>query len=180
MKGMSKDITTLPKWSQDLFNKCYTVWPAGRKQRGVCEQSWTKLNPNEELANDIYQRILAWNRYYRDNSVDLKYVRLFSTWLNQKGFKDDIPSHTEETEETKNHVCVGQNCTNKAPRKFMLCEKCQKKYESAPDQKFGWDAQSRKQWFIDNGLYVENDTKTQFMKRCAKFRDEAIGRLKLR
>lgn len=97
----------LTEKQQELFEKCYGIWPPGRKQRGACEKSWKSLNPDEILANEILQTIIAWNHYWRSVNQDLKYVRLFSTWLNQRGWRDEIPSVSGET------------------KKEMVTEKCQ-------------------------------------------------------
>lgn len=79
------------KDQQAEFDKCYRVWPATRRKRGVAEASWEKKKPPPEF----FEWILARNRYCRAANYSDQYRRLFSTAINQKAWKDDIPSHSD-------------------------------------------------------------------------------------
>ena len=75
------------------FDKCYSVYRK-KKARGQAETTWQKWNPDDQLTNEIFEAILAQNRA-GEAYCETRFLRNFSTYLNDKGWKDEIPSVME-------------------------------------------------------------------------------------
>ena len=84
--------------SEEWFEQCYSVYkaPGTRTKKGMALKSWKKINPDETLANQIFEAILAQNRYQKSIGESMQYNRGFQVWLNQDGWLDEIPSVAEK------------------------------------------------------------------------------------
>lgn len=85
---------------QAHHDRCYEVWTPTRKSRGVCEKAWLKyavdaVEKKETTYDEIFERILAWNRYFKAMNTERRYIKLFETWIRNRGWRDDIPSASE-------------------------------------------------------------------------------------
>ena len=91
---------TLPKQQQEWHDKCYAIWksPGTRTKRAESEARWKQLKVTEELFNEIYEWILAFNRYQKAANESTQYNSGFQVFLNPKkpGWINDIPSISEE------------------------------------------------------------------------------------
>ena len=125
---MAKRESCLTEKQKDPFERCYSVWRKDRRDRGESERAWMDLNPDPDRAEDIFQRILAWNKYWRSEGTQSRYIKWFSRWL-KKCTRDDIPSiqgvRTDDSGEAE-ITCI--KCHNKVLRKFTLCKVCEAKY----------------------------------------------------
>ena len=129
---MAKRESCLTEKQQGPFERCYAVYRKSRRDRGESEKAWMDLNPDEKRAEDIFQRILAWNKYWAAESTPDRYIKWFSRWL-KKCTRDDIPSRSGLNNPTQDrpegNLCSTPGCNHKVMRKFTLCKTCEADYE---------------------------------------------------
>ena len=123
---MAKRESCLSEKQKEPFERCYAVWRKDRRDRGESERAWMDINPEPDRAEDIFQRILAWNIYWRSEGTQSRYIKWFSRWL-KKCTRDDIPSQQGSDRTVEGEITCIQ-CTNHVYRKFTLCKVCEDKY----------------------------------------------------
>lgn len=126
------------------FIRCYQAY-IKQGGKGQSERTWKKHNPSEEQTEEIYQAIIAQKKYMQESNEDLKYVRSFSKWMNDYGWRDEIGSHSELRRQKslgdigKCSSCLVRDCIGP---KYNLCSVCY------PDK---WE-EDRNKFFEKNGL----------------------------
>lgn len=86
---------------KERFDKFWNAYPK-KKSKGVVEKWFTKNKPSEELVNEMIDKInlLKTTEQWKKNNG--QYIPYPSTWLNAKGWEDEISSdgliETEEEE----------------------------------------------------------------------------------
>ena len=113
----------------ESFEKCLSVWTPTRKNKGVCKKAWLKyvvpaVDKGETTYDEIFERILAWNRYFKAANTERKYIKLFETWIRNEGWLDDIPSVSEanRVELKKDRFFKAQEVNKSSPeiaRKYL-------------------------------------------------------------
>ena len=110
----------------ERFERCYAVYRK-KKSRGQAETTWKKWDPDEELTVKIFSAITEQNRA-GDRYCETKYLPNFSTYLNAKGWLDEIHSAQKEyMKQNTGWTCVW--CDNEVQIKLTLCKPCEKKYK---------------------------------------------------
>lgn len=152
--------------NKELFERCYQIYPKSRRDRGKSEKAWIKLDPDESEAKDIFERILAWNKYWQASGTEQRFIKHFSVWLNNCT-RDDIPS-MQEAKETKNAqgMPTCRDCGSPVVIRFTYCESCQKKYQKEAQN-------TAEDYCTQNGLYIRGQTsrgqaKENMMKHIGK------------
>lgn len=86
---------------KERFDKFWNAYPK-KKSKGVVEKWFTKNKPSEDLVNEMIDKInlLKTTEQWKKNNG--QYIPYPSTWLNAKGWEDEISSdgliETEEEE----------------------------------------------------------------------------------
>lgn len=113
------------QWLETLIS----IYPKSRANRTQSETAWKKKKPTEELYKEFFERIIAWNRYWKASGTEPKYIPLLSTWLNSK-YKDDIPS-TYEARELKQEQTINRcrKCNNPVKHRLTFCDSCAISYQ---------------------------------------------------
>lgn len=99
--GRTDLIVHTENFNKSLFDKFWNAYPK-KKSKGVVEKWFTKNKPSEELVNEMIDKInlLKTTEQWKKNNG--QYIPYPSTWLNAKGWEDEISSdgliETEEEE----------------------------------------------------------------------------------
>jgi len=152
---------------QEIFDRCYAVYkcPKSRKQLGAEKKTWEKLKISDELGEEIFEHLLAMNRYNRDVGASLEYKRGFCVYLNNNGWEDEIPSRSEAKTVTEASLCpcCGRQGSVKIARK-TFCEKYYLNNNMDPKDRVRLKA-SRKKHNLRKGV---NETSKDFRARSKK------------
>ena len=87
-KSIEKKILKTIIYSES-FLKFYEVYPC-KVSKQEAFNSWSKLNPDEELTNKIINAIIQQISLNMINTTELKYCPLPATWLNQRRWEDEV------------------------------------------------------------------------------------------
>jgi hypothetical protein len=111
---------------QARFDSCWAVY---RKKagKGQAMTTWQKWNFDDKKTHQIREAILAQNRA-GEKYVQERFRKNFSTWLNDQGWHDIIPSNIDAPKENKVNLCCKPECVNKVLIKYTLCKKCEAEY----------------------------------------------------
>ena len=99
--GRTDLIVHTENFNKSLFDKFWNAYPK-KKSKGVVEKWFTKNKPSEDLVNEMIDKInlLKTTEQWKKNNG--QYIPYPSTWLNAKGWEDEISSdgliETEEEE----------------------------------------------------------------------------------
>ena len=75
---------------QERFDKFWNVYPKQRS-KGQAEKTWIKINPDDELLDAMLSSIERWKRSKEWLKDGGQYIPYPSTWLNAKGWEDELP-----------------------------------------------------------------------------------------
>lgn len=73
----------------DDFEKFFTAYPK-KRSKGQAEKAWAKLKPNEHLVGVILRAVERAKTSAEWTRADGQYIPYPATWLNAKGWEDDI------------------------------------------------------------------------------------------
>ena len=93
---VQKDI--LNSLQRENFNLFWAMYP-NKKARGDAERGWLKINPNEELMNNIIrgvERYINFDKRYKEG-----YISLPATWLNKKEWENIYDENENISNSTK-------------------------------------------------------------------------------
>jgi hypothetical protein len=79
----------------NLFNKFYEEYPK-KKSKGNVEKWFLKNKPSEELVNKMIEKVNILKKTSDWKKENGKYIPYPSTWLNAKGWEDEI-TNVDET-----------------------------------------------------------------------------------
>ena len=158
-------MPTLNSKQQETFDKCYAVYkcPKGRLKKGSAEVSWKKRVLTDELGNEIFEHILSFNRYQRDVGERIDYNRGFTEYLNQYGWRDEIPSRSEAKVATDVKPC---NCCQTMGKIVIGSQSfCDDEYRRFQPNKY---ANQLNEVRREHKLFKqEGESSAEFRKRCA-------------
>lgn len=110
----TKDINTLAQ-SEDSFDWFWSAYPK-KKSKGQAEKIWSKLNPDSELVQKILSALDTAKRsndWMKDGGQFIPYP---STWLNAKGWEDEIYQQTTPIISNYQNVAVFERFLNSGER----------------------------------------------------------------
>lgn len=122
---------------ETMFERFWSLYPR-KVSRGAALKSWTKLNPDATLANEICQAVEN-QKYYRErvakaNEVLPKWQKKFmpdwkhpATWLNQQCWLDEVPI-VREVPKAKN-ISQCADCPEEGRYPFNGQRYCIKHYD---------------------------------------------------
>lgn len=169
-----------PRYRELVRTPFPTKWKGGA--RGDALKKWLSLKPSEELRGRIiaaldaqiahrrklFQKCGSMEAYLKVTEGQKFYCnRMGSTWLNQMGWEDEIPSIGEDEQAQPGVTC---SCGNPVmgPR-FSHCERC---YPETTGM-----SEVMKQWMKDNGLWKRKDEDVhQWRMRCREVGKELLRR----
>lgn len=76
-------------FNKSLFDKFWNAYPR-KVSKGNVEKWFTKNKPSEELVNKMIEKINLLKTTEQWKTADGKYIPYPSTWLNAKGWEDEI------------------------------------------------------------------------------------------
>ena len=76
-------------FDSDLINKFWEAYPK-KKSKGNVEKWFYKNKPNEELVNTMIDKINLLKETEQWKDKDGQYIPYPTTWLNAKGWEDEI------------------------------------------------------------------------------------------
>lgn len=85
-------------FDSDLFNKFWKAYPK-KKSKGNVEKWFLKNKPSEELVNTMIKKINLLKNTEQWKSKDGQYIPYPTTWLNAKGWEDEIKQENKFVEE---------------------------------------------------------------------------------
>jgi hypothetical protein len=86
----------MSKKQENYFDQFWSVYPR-KKSKGQAERTWVKLNPNEQLLASMIATIERAKTSVEWTSGGGQFIPYPSTWLNAKGWEDEI----EEQRDTR-------------------------------------------------------------------------------
>ncbi len=91
-----KNIKNKPFPMFDIF---WSAYPK-KKSKGDAEKAWLKIRPNEDLLKKILLKIEIFKQAEQWQKDGGKYIPHPATWLNAKGWEDELsePQPTDETD----------------------------------------------------------------------------------
>jgi len=75
---------------QERFDKFWNAYPKQRS-KGQAEKTWIKINPDDELLDAMLSSIERWKRSKEWLKDGGQFIPHPSTWLNAKGWEDELP-----------------------------------------------------------------------------------------
>lgn len=186
--------TELEKWVLEQFwpvyqELCRTPFTTKYKpgERGRCIKAVQQLSPSEQLRADmlahLHSQIRHRKRLYeicgskQQYETKTKYDRFYcnrqaASWVNQRGWTDEIPSLTENDvdEITEVETCKWEDCEEPAT---MYTGHCQWHYTKVHHS----DALNKhKEWLKEHGLTKRSDeTREDWLMRCKSYAFENLG-----
>ena len=85
-------------FDSDLFNKFWEAYPK-KKSKGNVEKWFYKNKPSEELVNTMIDKINLLKETEQWKDKDGQYIPYPTTWLNAKGWEDEIKQKNKLVEE---------------------------------------------------------------------------------
>jgi phage replication O-like protein O len=81
--------TILSAVQLERFNRFWSVYPK-KRSKGQAEKAWKKIKPSEQLAAQIVEAVERAKTSYDWTKAGGKYIPYPATWLNAKGWEDEI------------------------------------------------------------------------------------------
>lgn len=97
-KPDNKQENIKESFDSDLFNKFWEAYPK-KKSKGNVEKWFYKNKPSEELVNTMIDKINLLKETEQWKSKDGQYIPYPTTWLNAKGWEDEIKQKNKLVEE---------------------------------------------------------------------------------
>lgn len=98
LKSLLKENTN-GDFNDLLFNKFWNAYPK-KVSKGNVEKWFNKNKPSEELVNEMITKINLLKNTEQWKNADGKYIPYPSTWLNAKGWEDEIEQVNTVKEES--------------------------------------------------------------------------------
>ncbi|MFA5186943.1 MAG: HNH endonuclease [Patescibacteria group bacterium] len=91
-KGRSAEETKTPRQPKSVDGSFATFWEhyPRRVSKGAAEKAWNKIKPSPELLTTILAKLVEYEA--SDQWKDEQYIPHPSTWLNRKGWEDEVPA----------------------------------------------------------------------------------------
>ena len=110
---------------QQRFDAFWESYPR-KRSKGQAEKTWVKLNPNDDLLEEILTGLEN-----AKNSIDWQkdggqYIPYPSTWLNAKGWEDELPAMRDSPTAQKNYD-TEEDTIAKLKRMGVKLEPCKQK-----------------------------------------------------
>ena len=74
-----------------------------KKSKGQAEKAWIKINPDDELLGVMLSSLERWKRSKEWLKDGGQYIPYPSTWLNAKGWEDELPVSRDSPTAQKNY-----------------------------------------------------------------------------
>ena len=87
---------------QERFDRFWAVYPK-KKSKGQAEKAWIKINPDDELLGVMLSSLERWKRSREWLREGGQYIPHPSTWLNAKGWEDELPVSRDSPTAQKNY-----------------------------------------------------------------------------
>lgn len=95
-------------FDKSLFDKFWEVYPK-KVSKGNVEKWFTKNKPSEDLVNEMITKINLLKETKQWKSDNGQYIPYPTTWLNAKGWEDEIqPATKHEQRETREEECISE------------------------------------------------------------------------
>lgn len=110
------------------FNDCWAMW-RNKKNKGAAQKKWESMKIDKELEDRIKLAIGAQNRDFEKRNVSNQYIRMFATWLNQRGWDDEIEAVMQTRQITPKSCKCGKEVKVNYPDGGLCIDCHDKKYE---------------------------------------------------
>jgi hypothetical protein len=97
----NKDITTLAQ-TNELFDLFWKAYPK-KKSKGDAEKVFKKIRPDKAMVDSMICAIESQKDSYDWKKDEGKYIPYPATWINAKGWLDEISNNTGKTLHDKNN-----------------------------------------------------------------------------
>jgi len=172
-------MSALNEKQQEEFDKCLSVYrsPGTRTSRGTSEKSWLKhviplQKEDPDLPDKIFQWIISFNLYQKEVGESIQFNRGFQVFLNNNGWRDEIPSRFEAKEKQESALCPC--CKEEGKIKIQNKSFCEKYYRNnLMSQK---ERGMLKYYIKKYNLIRGDETSQEFQQRCKEStRGKTIG-----
>ena len=100
--------STKESFDKFLFDKFWNAYPK-KVSKGNVEKWFTKNKPSEDLVNEMITKINLLKETKQWKSDNGQYIPYPTTWLNAKGWEDEIqPTTKHEQHETREEECISE------------------------------------------------------------------------
>lgn len=122
--------------TDELFDRWYKHYPR-RVGRGAARKSFEKLNPSEDLVEQMIRAVQKQEKMRREAKANKQFVPEWknpSTWLNQECWTDDAPTYEPEVQKQTKLCQCGEKAfmTDSSPSGQPICCQCYSSQFSPP------------------------------------------------
>lgn len=125
IKPDNKQENIKENYNSDLFDKFWKAYPK-KKSKGNVEKWFNKNKPSEELVNKMIDKINLLKETEQWKSDNGQYIPYPASWLNSKGWEDELELHKNETPQWINENIEPKLATEE---EILEIEEMLKKYE---------------------------------------------------
>ena len=87
---------------QQMFDAFWEAYPK-KRSIGQAERAWVKINPDDKLLKEMLASLERWKRSREWLRVGGQYIPYKYTWLNAKGWEDELPVSRDSPTAQKNY-----------------------------------------------------------------------------
>lgn len=87
---------------QQMFDAFWEAYPK-KRSIGQAERAWVKINPDDKLLKEMLASLERWKRSREWLREGGQYIPYPSTWLNAKGWEDELPVSRDSPTAQKNY-----------------------------------------------------------------------------
>ncbi len=95
---------------KERFNKFWDAYPK-KVSKGIAEKWFIKNNPSDDLVNEMISKIKLLKQTEQWQTNNGKFIPYPSTWLNAKGWEDEIINHNSLKQNWMNEQIEQQEAT---------------------------------------------------------------------
>lgn len=106
LKSLLKEEKNKNDFNNNLFDKFWNAYPR-HVSKGTAEKWFGKNKPSEELVNIMIDKISLLKNSEQWKSENGKYIPYPTTWLNAKGWEDEVISTNNEEKSTLKEISEG-------------------------------------------------------------------------
>lgn len=110
---------------QQRFDAFWEAYPR-KRSKGQAEKTWVKINPDDKLLKEMLASLERWKRSREWLREGGQYIPHPSTWLNAKGWEDELPVSRDSPTAQKNYD-TEEDTIAKLKRMGVKLEPCKQK-----------------------------------------------------